>query len=319
MKHSKLLILGSGPAGYTAAIYASRANLNPILITGEQEGGQLITTNEIENWPGDYNHITGFALMERMKKHALKFNTKIISDHIYKTNLINKPFCLIGYKNIYTCNSLIIATGASARYIGLNSEKKYKGKGVSFCATCDGFFFRNKKVAVIGGGNTAIEETLYLTNIASEVNLIHRKNKFNSEKILIDRLKNKINSGKVILHKNYILTKIIGNKNYVTKICLKKVNKKKYKKLKISGVFIAIGHNPNTLIFSKQLKLKNGYICVKSGINKNTTATSIPGIFAAGDVIDCNYKQAITSASSGCMAALDAENYLDKIKSNKNY
>ena len=319
MKHSKLLILGSGPAGYTAAIYAARANLNPVLITGMQPGGQLTTTTDVENWPGDPEGLTGPLLMERMYAHAKKFNTEIISDYINNVDLHKCPFFLRGDKNEYTCKALIIATGSSARYLGLPSEETYKGKGVSTCATCDGFLYRNKKVAVVGGGNTAVEESLYLSNIAAEVHLIHRGNIFRSEKILIDRLMNKVNNSNIVLHKNRILKEILGNERGVTGVYIKDIADKsnKYEYLKVSGVFIAIGHKPNTAIFSSQLMLqKNCYRRVQFGIKGNATATSIPGVFAAGDVIDHNYCQAITSAGTGCMAALDAERYLNKLDTN---
>lgn len=315
VKHSKLLILGSGPAGYTAAIYAARANLNPILITGIEQGGQLITTTTIENWPGDPEGLTGPLLMERMYSHAIKYNTEIIFDYIIRVNLQNRPFYLTGNSGEYTCNALIIATGASARYLGLPSEEAYKGKGVSACATCDGFFFRNQKVAVVGGGNTAVEEALYIANIAKEVHLIHRRDTFRSEKILIDRLMEKVNNGNIILHINLTLEEVLGDEMGVTGVRLKDVTSHAQEYLAVSGVFIAIGHSPNTAIFTDQLVLQNGYIRVQSGINGNATATSVPGVFAAGDVIDYNYRQAITSASAGCMAALDAERYLDGLTS----
>lgn len=313
VKHSKLLILGSGPAGYTAAIYAARANLKPILITGMKQGGQLITTSEVENWPGDSEGLTGPLLMERMYIHAIKFNTEIVFDHVTKVDLKNRPFRLIGENGEYTCIALIIATGASARYLGLPSEDVYKGKGVSACATCDGFFYRNQKVAVVGGGNTAVEEALYLSNIAAEVHLIHRRDTFRSEKILIDRLLEKVKKSNIILHTNCTLEQIFGNEMGVTSVQLKKLTDNTREKLAVAGVFIAIGHNPNTAIFGDQLDLQNGYICVKSNINDNATTTSIPGVFAAGDVIDHNYRQAITAAGTGCMAAIDAERYLNSI------
>lgn len=313
IKHSKLLILGSGPAGYTAAIYAARANLKPMLITGMKQGGQLITTSEVENWPGDSEGLTGPLLMERMYIHAIKFNTEIIFDHVTKVDLKNHPFRLIGENGEYTCIALIIATGASARYLGLPSEDVYKGKGVSACATCDGFFYRNQKVAVVGGGNTAVEEALYLSNIAAEVHLIHRRDTFSSEKILIDRLLDKVKTSNIILHTNCTLEQIFGNEMGVTSVQLKKLTDNTREKLAVAGVFIAIGHNPNTAIFGDQLDLQNGYICVKSNINDNATTTSIPGVFAAGDVIDHNYRQAITAAGTGCMAAIDAERYLNSI------
>lgn len=310
VKHSKLLILGSGPAGYTAAVYAARANLNPVLITGMEQGGQLTTTTEVENWPGDPEGLTGPLLMERMYAHATKFNTEVVFDYITRVDLHNRPFYLTGDSHEYTCDALIIATGASARYLDLPSEKAYKGKGVSACATCDGFFYRNQKVAVIGGGNTAVEEALYISNIAEEVHLIHRRNTFRSEKILIDRLMDKVNNGNIVLHINMILEEVLGDEVGVTGVRLKDVTNGTQEDLAVSGVFIAIGRSPNTAIFIDQLVLQNGYIRVQSGISGNTTATSVTGVFAAGDVVDYNYCQAITSAGTGCMAALDAERYL---------
>lgn len=316
IKHSKLIILGSGPAGYTAAVYAARANLEPVLITGVEKGGQLTTTTEVENWPGDPEGLTGPGLMDRMFQHAEKFNTEIISDHINKVDLKNRPFRLFGDEQEYTCDALIIATGASARYIGLPSEEAFKGRGVSACATCDGFFYRNQKVAVVGGGNTAVEEALYLANIASEVHLIHRRDSFRSEKILIDRLMDKVNSGNIILHTDRTLDEVLGDDMGVTKVRLKDTKSDKTEELEVMGVFIAIGHSPNTAIFEDQLALDNGYIKVQSGTQSNATQTSIEGVFAAGDVMDHIYRQAITSAGTGCMAALDAERYLDALKSN---
>lgn len=316
IKHSKLIILGSGPAGYTAAVYAARANLEPVLITGVEKGGQLTTTTEVENWPGDPEGLTGPSLMDRMFQHAEKFNTEIISDHINKVDLKNRPFRLFGDEQEYTCDALIIATGASARYIGLPSEESFKGRGVSACATCDGFFYRNQKVAVVGGGNTAVEEALYLANIASEVHLIHRRDSFRSEKILINRLMDKVNSGNIILHTDRTLDEVLGDDMGVTKVRLKDTKSDKTEELDVMGVFIAIGHSPNTAIFDGQLELDNGYIKVQSGTQGNATQTSIEGIFAAGDVMDHIYRQAITSAGTGCMAALDAERYLDALKSN---
>lgn len=316
IKHSKLIILGSGPAGYTAAVYAARANLEPVLITGVEKGGQLTTTTEVENWPGDPEGLTGPGLMDRMFQHAEKFNTEIISDHINKVDLKNRPFRLFGDEQEYTCDALIIATGASARYIGLPSEESFKGRGVSACATCDGFFYRNQKVAVVGGGNTAVEEALYLANIASEVHLIHRRDSFRSEKILINRLMDKVNSGNIILHTDRTLDEVLGDDMGVTKVRLKDTKSDKTEELDVMGVFIAIGHSPNTAIFDGQLELDNGYIKVQSGTQGNVTQTSIEGVFAAGDVMDHIYRQAITSAGTGCMAALDAERYLDAQKSN---
>ncbi len=311
VKHSKLLILGSGPAGYTAAVYAARANLNPVLITGIEKGGQLTTTTEVENWPGDPEGLTGPGLMERMHEHAVKFNTEIVFDHINRVDLQTRPFRLFGDSEEYTCDALIIATGASARYLGLPSEEAFKGRGVSACATCDGFFYRNQKVAVVGGGNTAVEEALYLANIASEVHLIHRREKFRAEKILIDRLNEKAASGKIVLHTNKTLEEVLGDEMGVTGASLRDTTNDELNQLDVAGMFIAIGHSPNTGIFDGQLALENGYIKVQSGIHGNATQTSIPGVFAAGDVMDHIYRQAITSAGTGCMAALDAERYLD--------
>ncbi|ATZ94265.1 MULTISPECIES: thioredoxin-disulfide reductase [Dickeya] len=311
-KHRKLLILGSGPAGYTAAVYAARANLNPLLITGMEKGGQLTTTTEVENWPGDPDELTGPLLMERMHAHAAKFNTEIVFDHITRVDLQTRPFRLFGDSDEYTCDALIIATGASARYLGLPSEDAFKGKGVSACATCDGFFYRNQKVAVVGGGNTAVEEALYLSNIAAEVHLIHRRDSFRAEKILIDRLMAKVSSGNIVLHTNRTLDEVLGDDMGVTGVRLRDATEAT-EQLDVAGVFIAIGHSPNTAIFGDQLELENGYIKVQSGIHGNATQTSIPGVFAAGDVMDHIYRQAITSAGTGCMAALDAERYLDAL------
>lgn len=311
IKHSKLLILGSGPAGYTAAIYAARANLKPVLVTGLQQGGQLTTTTEIENWPGDFGDTTGPELMQRMLQHAEKFETEIVFDHINRVDLSSRPFKLYGYVQTFSCDALIIAAGASARYLGLPSEEAYKGRGVSACATCDGFFYRNKPVAVIGGGNTAVEEALYLANIASEVHLIHRRDSFRAEKILLGRLDKKIEEGKIILHTDRTLDEILGDNMGVTGLRLKDTKSEATEELKIDGLFVAIGHAPNTEIFQDQLELNNGYIVVKSGLEGNATATSVEGVFAAGDVMDHNYRQAITSAGTGCMAALDAERFLD--------
>lgn len=312
IKHSKLLILGSGPAGYTAAVYAARANLNPVLITGLEQGGQLTTTTDVENWPGDAESLTGSLLMERMHEHAKKFNTEIIVDHIQQVDLLNRPFRLNGDNHKYITEALIIATGASARYLGLPSEQAFKGKGVSACATCDGFFYRNQKVAVVGGGNTAVEEALYLANIASEVHLIHRRDSFRAEKILVDRLMDKVKNGNIVLHTQRILEEVVGDQREVTGVLLRNIcDNQELEKLDVMGVFIAIGHSPNTHLFKGQLALEKGYINVQSGIHGNATQTSIPGVFAAGDVMDSIYRQAITSAASGCMAALDAERYLD--------
>ncbi|EGQ8648026.1 thioredoxin-disulfide reductase [Vibrio cholerae] len=311
VKHSKLLILGSGPAGYTAAVYAARANLKPVLVTGMQQGGQLTTTTEVENWPGDAEGLTGPALMERMKEHAERFDTEIVFDHINSVDLSSRPFRLTGDSQEYTCDALIISTGASAKYLGLESEEAFKGRGVSACATCDGFFYRNQKVAVVGGGNTAVEEALYLSNIASEVHLIHRRDSFRSEKILIDRLMDKVANGNIVLHTHRTLDEVLGDEMGVTGVRLKDTQSDMTKNLDVMGVFIAIGHQPNSQIFEGQLEMKNGYIVVKSGLEGNATQTSIEGVFAAGDVMDHNYRQAITSAGTGCMAALDAERYLD--------
>jgi len=305
----KLLILGSGPAGYTAALYAARANLSPVLITGLQQGGQLTTTTDVDNWPGDVHGLQGPDLMDRMLAHVEQFNTEVISDHIHTANLSTKALILTGDQGIYSCDALIIATGASAKYLGIPSEDKYKGRGVSACATCDGFFYRDTDVAVIGGGNTAIEEALYLSNIAKKVVVIHRRDKFRAEKILVDRLLKKKN---VTIMWNFILDEVLGDKTGVTGIKIKNTLDKKTKNLVLKGVFIAIGHLPNTKLFEGQLDMKNGYITTKSGLNGQATSTSIPGVFAAGDVSDHVYRQAVTSAGNGCMAALDAEAYLDE-------
>lgn len=310
-KHAKLLILGSGPAGYTAAVYAARANLNPVLVTGMQQGGQLTTTSEIENWPGEFGEITGSELMNKLQQHAEKFNTEIIFDHIHSVDLSQRPFTLKGDFNTFTCDALIIATGASAKYLGLPSETAYQGRGVSACATCDGFFYRNKPVAVVGGGNTAVEEALYLANIASTVHFVHRRDSFRAEKILIDRLMKKVEEGKIVLHTHRVLDEVLGDEMGVTGIRLKSSQDDSSEELVLDGVFIAIGHSPNTAMFADQLELNNGYIVVKSGLEGNATATSVAGVFAAGDVMDHNYRQAITSAGTGCMAALDAERFLD--------
>ena len=312
-KHTKLLVLGSGPAGYTAALYASRANLNPILITGLEIGGQLTTTTDVENWPGDSNDLQGPDLMERMKEHVKKFNTEIIMDQIKSVNLNNKPFELTGDDAIYTCDSLIIATGASAKYLGLDSEKKYLGKGVSACATCDGFFYRDQKVVVVGGGNTAVEEALYLSNIASKVTLIHRRDTLRAEAILIDRIKQKEKDGKIEFVWNHTLNEVLGDDNKVEAVSVKHVETGEIKNIECSGAFIAIGHKPNTDIFKDALDMdQTGYLNIKGGSSGNATQCSIEGVFAAGDVSDSIYRQAITSAGAGCMAALDAEKYLDK-------
>ncbi len=312
-KHCKLLILGSGPAGYTAAVYAARANLEPVMVTGMQQGGQLTTTTEVDNWPGDPEGLTGPDLMERMKTHAERFGTEILFDHIHTAELTEKPFKLIGDSGEYTCDALIIATGASAKYLGLDSEEAFKGKGVSACATCDGFFYRNQKVAVIGGGNTAVEEALYLSNIASEVTIVHRRDQFSSEKILAKHLHEKAENGNINIEFNSTLDEVLGDNMGVTGLRLKDTQTGDSKEIDVAGVFIAIGHTPNTGIFDGQLEMENGYLKVESGLQGNATQTSIPGIFAAGDVMDQHYKQAITSAGAGCMAALDAEKYLDNL------
>ena len=310
-KHCRLLILGSGPAGYTAAIYAARANLNPVLITGIEQGGQLTTTTDVDNWPGDFSGVQGPELMNRMQQHAQRFDTEIIFDHIHTADLSSRPFQLTGDAGSYSCDALIIATGASARYLGLPSEEAYKGKGVSACATCDGFFYKNKPVAVIGGGNTAVEEALYLANIASHVTVVHRRDKFRSEKILSAKLIEKANSGNVTIEWDHILHEVLGDDAGVTGIRIKNVKDGSSKDIDVHGVFIAIGHTPNTEIFQGQLDIEHGYITVNGGSSGNATATSVPGVFAAGDVMDAVYKQAVTSAGAGCMAALDAEKFLD--------
>ncbi len=309
--HHKLIILGSGPAGYTAAVYAARANLNPVIITGMQQGGQLMTTTDVDNWPGDIDGLQGPDLMARMEKHAERFNTQIIFDHIQQVDFSKKPLQLTGDFGSYTCDALIIATGASAKYLGLDSEQAYMGKGVSACATCDGFFYKGKKVAVIGGGNTAVEEALYLSNLASEVYVVHRRDRFRSEKILADRLMEKNKSGNVTILWNHQLDEVLGDEKEVTAMQLKHAQTGVMQTLDVDGVFIAIGHQPNTQIFEKQLKMENGYIQIQSGLHGNATATNVEGVFACGDVADHVYRQAVTSAGFGCMAALDAERYLD--------
>lgn len=310
-KHARLLILGSGPAGYTAAVYAARANLKPMLITGLAQGGQLMTTTDVDNWPADAMGVQGPELMERFQKHAERFDTEIIFDHIHTARLTEKPFTLIGDQGAYTCDALIIATGASARYLGMPSEEAYMGRGVSACATCDGFFYKGQDVAVIGGGNTAVEEALYLSNIARSVTVVHRRDKFRSEKILIDKLMDKAKNGNIKLELHYVLDEVLGDDGGVTGMRIKNVLDSSTKTIDLQGVFIAIGHKPNTDIFQGQLKMENGYITTQAGTHGNATATSIPGVFAAGDVQDHIYRQAVTSAGSGCMAALDAEKYLD--------
>ncbi|MDX2350748.1 thioredoxin-disulfide reductase [Stutzerimonas xanthomarina] len=311
VKHSRLIILGSGPAGYTAAVYAARANLKPVMITGIQPGGQLTTTTEVDNWPGDVEGLTGPALMERMQKHAERFDTEVVFDHIHTAELQQKPFTLKGDSATYSCDALIIATGASAQYLGLPSEEAFAGRGVSACATCDGFFYRNQVVAVIGGGNTAVEEALYLSNIAKEVHLIHRRDKLRSEKILQDKIMEKAANGNIRLHWNHTLEEVLGDASGVTGVRLKSTESGEEQKLDLAGVFIAIGHKPNTDLFQGQLEMKDGYLMIKGGNEGDATSTTIPGVFAAGDVADHVYRQAITSAGAGCMAALDAEKYLD--------
>jgi len=312
-KHSRLLILGSGPAGYTAAIYAARANLKPVLVTGLAQGGQLMTTTDVDNWPADVMGVQGPELMERFQKHAERFNTEIIFDHIHSVKLGQRPFQLTGDQATYTCDALVIATGASAKYLGLPSEQAYMGKGVSACATCDGFFYKGQDVAVIGGGNTAVEEALYLSNIAKSVTVVHRRDKFRAEAILIDRLMEKAKSGKVKIEWNHTLDEVLGDKKGVSGVRIKPTRGDKARELPLHGVFIAIGHTPNTQIFQGQVEMVNGYIVTRGGNEGNATTTSVPGVFAAGDVQDHVYRQAVTSAGSGCMAALDAEKYLEEL------
>ncbi|MFT4777065.1 MAG: thioredoxin reductase (NADPH) [Oleispira sp.] len=314
-RHIKLLILGSGPAGYTAAVYAARANLNPVMITGMQMGGQLTTTTEVDNWPGDVEGLQGPALMERMKAHAERFDTEIIFDHIDEVDLKQRPFYLKGSSGEYTCDSLIICTGASAKYLGLESEETFAGKGVSACATCDGFFYKKKKVAVIGGGNTAVEEALYLANIAEEVIVVHRRDKFSAEKILQDKINDRAKNGNITIKWNSELDEVLGDNMGVTGMRIKNRESGETEDIDLEGVFIAIGHSPNTQIFEGQLDMNGGYIQVTSGLKGNVTQTSIEGVYAAGDVMDHIYRQAITSAGTGCMAALDAERYLDDLES----
>ena len=310
-KHAHVLILGSGPAGYSAAVYAARANLKPVLITGVEQGGQLMTTTDVENWPGDPLGVQGPELMQRLLQHAERFNTEIIFDHIHTTKLDEKPIRLIGDMGEYTCDSLIIATGASAQYLGLPSEQAFMGKGVSACATCDGFFYREQEVAVIGGGNTAVEEALYLSNIATKVTLVHRRDKFRAEAILIDRLMAKVAEGKIEIKYNHTLDEITGDNSGVTGINIRSTTDDSITAIKLHGVFVAIGHKPNTSIFEGQLDMHNGYIKTKTGLEGMATSTSVPGVFAAGDVQDHIYRQAVTSAGTGCMAALDAQRYLE--------
>jgi thioredoxin reductase (NADPH) len=313
-KYCGLLILGSGPAGYTAAVYAARANLNPVLITGMEQGGQLMTTTDVDNWPGDNNGVMGPDLMTRMQQHAERFETEIIFDYISEVDFSERPFKLKGDSAHYTADAIIIATGASAMYLGLDSEEAFKGKGVSACATCDGFFYRNQKVAVIGGGNTAVEEALYLSNIASEVVLVHRRDTFRAEKILQDHLMDKVNNGNITLKTNCTLDEVLGDKTGVTGMRIKSTEDGSTEDIELQGIFVAIGHKPNTGIFESQLEMNGGYIKVKSGTEGNATQSSVEGVFAAGDVMDHIYRQAITSAGTGCMAALDAERYLDALE-----
>ena len=312
IKHCRVLIVGSGPAGYSAAVYAARANLNPVMVSGLEQGGQLMTTTDVDNWPGDHDGLQGPDLMERMKDHALRFNTEIINDHITSVDFSKRPFILEGGDTTYVADAVIISTGATAQYLGLESEEAYKGKGVSACATCDGFFYRGQKVAVIGGGNTAVEEALYLSNIADHVTVVHRRDKFRSEKILSDQLMEKAKNGNVTIEWNHNLEEVLGDDMGVTGLRLKGNDGSK-KEIDVHGVFIAIGHTPNTGVFEGQIEINNGYIKVQAGLEGNATQTSVEGVFAAGDVADHIYRQAVTSAGSGCMAALDAERYLDNL------
>jgi thioredoxin reductase (NADPH) len=314
VRHSRLLILGSGPAGYTAAVYAARANRNPVLITGLEQGGQLMTTTDVDNWPGDVEHLQGPALMERMRLHAERFNTEIVFDHINRVELRHRPFHLFGDNGEYTCDALIIATGASAQYLGLPSEETYRGKGVSACATCDGFFYRGKAVAVVGGGNTAVEEALYLTNIASHVTLVHRRDKLRAERILQDRLFALEKAGRASIVWNHTIDEILGDDSGVTGARLRATAGNTTRSIDVDGVFIAVGHVPNTQLFDQQLDMRGGYIVVKGGLDGGATSTSVAGVFAAGDVADHVYRQAVTSAGTGCMAALDADKYLERIE-----
>ena len=314
VRHSRLLILGSGPAGYSAAVYAARANRTPLLITGLEQGGQLMTTTDVDNWPGDVEHLQGPELMERMRRHAERFDTDIVSDHINRVELRQRPFRLFGDNGEYTCDALIIATGASAKYLGLPSEEAFRGQGVSACATCDGFFYRGKAVAVIGGGNTAVEEALYLGNISSHVTLVHRRDKLRSEKILQDRLFALEASGKAAILWNHTVDEILGDEAGVTGVRLRATHGNALHALEVDGVFIAVGHQPNTQLFEKQLDMRGGYIVVKGGSDGDATATSVAGVFAAGDVADHVYRQAVTSAGTGCMAALDADKYLERME-----
>lgn len=317
LKHNKLIILGSGPAGYAAAVYAARANLQPVIITGMEQGGQLMTTTDVDNWPGDVEGLQGPELMDRMLKHVERFGTNVVNDHIESADIMNHPFRLKGSTSEYTCDALIIATGATAMYLGLPSEEKYKGKGVSACATCDGFFYKNKKVAVIGGGNTAAEEALYLSNIAEKVYLVHRRDQMRAEKILQDHIFQKQKEGKISIYWDHVVDEILGDESGVNGLKIKNVINSKETTIELYGVFIAIGHKPNTELFKNQLDMKNDYIKIKSGLAGDATATSIKGVFAVGDVSDQIYRQAITSAGAGCMGALDAEKYLDSLNISK--
>ncbi|HSD60902.1 MAG TPA: thioredoxin-disulfide reductase [Burkholderiales bacterium] len=312
-RHCRLLILGSGPAGYTAAVYAARANLKPVLITGLAQGGQLTTTTDVDNWPADWSGVQGPELMERFQKHAERFQTEIIFDHIHTARLSDKPMALVGDHGTYTCDALIVATGASAQYLGLPSEETFAGKGVSACATCDGFFYKGQDVAVVGGGNTAVEEALYLSNIARKVTLIHRRDKFRAEKIMVDKLMDRVQNGNIALELHHVVDEVLGDKSGVTGVRIKHARSGGTKDLSVQGIFIAIGHKPNTQIFEGQLEMKGGYIITQGGSSGNSTATSVAGVFAAGDVQDHVYRQAVTSAGTGCMAALDAEKYLDDL------
>jgi thioredoxin reductase (NADPH) len=312
-RHSRLIILGSGPAGYSAAVYAARANRAPLLITGVEQGGQLMTTTDVDNWPGDVEGLQGPALMERMQRHAARFATEIVNDHVQSVDLSVRPFQLVGDAGRYSCDALIIATGAAARYLGLSSEEKFRGRGVSACATCDGFFFRNQRVAVVGGGNTAVEEALYLSHIAQHVTLVHRRDKLRAEKILQDRLFREVQAGKVAVIWDHTVDEVLGNEQGVTGVRLRPVNGGAPRELAVTGVFVAIGHTPNTALFTGQLAMRGGYLTVRAGVDGDATATSVAGVFAAGDVADHVYRQAITSAGSGCMAALDADRYLENL------
>jgi thioredoxin reductase (NADPH) len=316
-RHSRLIIIGSGPAGYSAAVYAARANRSPLLLTGVEQGGQLMTTTEVDNWPGDVHGLQGPDLMDRMRRHAERFNTQIVNDHVQSVDLSARPFRLKGDTHHYTCDALIIATGAAAKYMGLPSEEKFRGRGVSACATCDGFFFRGQKVAVVGGGNTAVEEALYLSHIAQHVTLVHRRDKLRAEKILQDRLFREVEAGKMSVIWNHTVDEVLGNQQGVTGTRLRSLQGHGHRELDITGLFVAIGHSPNTGIFTGQLDMREGYIKIKSGLDGNATATSVPGVFAAGDVADHVYRQAITSAGAGCMAALDADKYLEGLDMEK--